>query len=264
MSGNVKLIQNLDILRVSDGKQNRIDDALACEISLNLQLNSRHLVGLQCSPSSIKELAVGFLLSEKLLASVSHISQFEYDPENETVVVNADIDPDRLERFHKQLTIGSGCGRGMSGGEIDPLDCTRKVDTSFRVFGDIVLNLMKKFIRASEVFRITGGVHSGALVCGEEILFLAEDIGRHNALDKVVGWAALSGMGLEDKFALISGRLSLEVVSKSIRSGFPMIVSRGAPTDRAVELARSANLTLVGFARGARMNIYSAAWRMGL
>jgi FdhD protein len=121
---------------------------------------------------------------------------------------------------------------------------------------------MQELDRRSELHRRTGGVHAAALASPSGILVFREDIGRHNAVDKAVGaWLGREG-GFADKILLCSGRLSSEILSKALRCRIPVLVSRSAPTDRGVALARRFNLTLVGFARGRRLNIYSGAERI--
>ena len=112
------------------------------------------------------------------------------------------------------------------------------------------------------LFKSTGGVHSAAIAERDQILFYSEDIGRHNAVDKIVGECILKDISLEDKILLTSGRISSEIVIKGAKLGLPLIVSRSAPTSLAVELARETGITLVGFARGKRLNIYSHSVRI--
>jgi len=126
---------------------------------------------------------------------------------------------------------------------------------------------MGELQRASPLFSSTGGVHLAALSRGDGLLDVAEDIGRHNAVDKVIG-KALRGAGqsadLPNLTLLTTGRLSSEIATKAVRVGLPVVISRSAPTSAAVELAREADLCLVGFARGRRLNVYSAPWRLGI
>ncbi|MBM4039181.1 MAG: formate dehydrogenase accessory sulfurtransferase FdhD [Planctomycetes bacterium] len=171
----------------------------------------------------------------------------------------------------------------------DPLDCWRKTDTSFRVPAAAISSAMRAFLHRSEVYVETGGVHAAAIArcarlgvrvsdaeedlrpggadsgvrpSGAEIVAFAEDIGRHNAFDKAIGACRRQGIALQDKVALVTGRLSLELVAKAIPASIPVLVSRGAPTDAAVKLAAEADLTLIGFARAERMNVYAAEWRV--
>ena len=128
-------------------------------------------------------------------------------------------------------------------------------------YGEVV-NLMREFQRSSYLFKRTGGVHSAALCRREEIEIFAEDIGRHNAIDKVFGESLLKDIQTEDKVALTSGRISSEIVIKVLRRGVPILISLGAPTDLAVSLAEKMRITVIGFARGRRMNVYTHGFRI--
>ncbi len=119
---------------------------------------------------------------------------------------------------------------------------------------------MKEFQSISEIFNLTGGVHSSALVHEEKIIAFMEDIGRHNAIDKVIGCMLINNhtkSEFSNKILLTSGRISSEILNKIIMSKIPVVISRSAPTDRAIEICRQKNITLVGFARANKMNIYS-------
>jgi FdhD protein len=156
----------------------------------------------------------------------------------------------------------SGCGKGVI--FHNPFDLIHRVeiDSGFVVEGRRIAEIMKTFLVGSPEYRETGGVHSAALSDREKILIFKEDIGRHNALDKVVGEALSRGIGFSDKIMLTSGRISSEIMSKILRCRVPLLVARGAPTNQAVKLAREINLTLIGFARGSRMSIFSGAERV--
>jgi len=123
---------------------------------------------------------------------------------------------------------------------------------------------MRDFNKRSELFLNTGGVHSVALGTDEGILLFHEDVGRHNAMDKTIGEASLKNIELFDKTVLTSGRVSSEMLIKAAKGQIPVIVSRSAPTDLAVELANNLGITIIGFARGQRMNIYSNPGRVKL
>ncbi|MCL2677487.1 MAG: formate dehydrogenase accessory sulfurtransferase FdhD, partial [Clostridiales bacterium] len=127
-----------------------------------------------------------------------------------------------------------------------------------------ILRLPPLFLCLSSVFEKTGGVHSCALSDGEEILFFAEDVGRHNAADKIIGHCLLQGIEMRDKLLLTSGRAPFEIIAKVLRAGFALLVSRSAPTDKAIEAAREGGLPLAAFARNGRFNVYSHAEKIDL
>ena len=140
----------------------------------------------------------------------------------------------------------------------------KKASDGFYVSSDAVKALYKEFNQRAVLFKATGCMHSAGISDGERILVIAEDIGRHNAVDKVIGHCIIENISVEDKMMLVSGRLSSEIVSKCARWGIPVLVSRTSPTSYAVEIAEKANITLIGFVRGERFNIYSNGHRVRL
>ncbi|HKZ56668.1 MAG TPA: formate dehydrogenase accessory sulfurtransferase FdhD, partial [Thermodesulfovibrionales bacterium] len=136
------------------------------------------------------------------------------------------------------------------------------IKDAFSIDAGILKTLFKEFQQRSEIFRLTGGVHSAALSDGEKILVFAEDIGRHNAIDKIIGYSILEKIPFAGKLILVSGRLSSEIVSKCSRWGIPIVASRAAPTNLAIEIAETSGITLIGFVRGERINIYTNPQRI--
>jgi len=242
-----------------------VSDPVAREHSVVLSLGGHCLCRLQCSPTQPEELALGFLLTMGLLPrDAAGVSVQTTEQKRETLVdVAIDASEDDVERFRAGLTAGTGCGMGLfSVKGFDPLDCGRKIDMSFRIGAAELAESAGAFQKKSGAYRETGGVHSAGAAAGGRLVAFAEDVGRHNAIDKMIGCCVRAGIPMQDKILLSTGRLSLDVAAKAIRAGAPLLASRSAPTDAAVELARLANLTLVGFVRGSRMNIYCAEWRI--
>jgi FdhD protein len=251
-------------LRVARNERKQIEECVVLERTLVIIASNQTVARMQYLPGQEKELAAGFLVTEGLVeAGELEIDVRPLQPDVTEACSLTAIAPGKLETFRAYASIASGCGGALAGLTVDPLDCNRRIDLSFRVGSAVVSEAMRRLRRRSEVFRLTGGVHSASIVNarGEEIVF-ADDIGRHNALDKVVGACVLRGIQLTDKMALVSGRLSSELAAKCVRSGVALVASPGAPTDLALRIARATRLTLVGFARGDRMNVYSEDWRI--
>jgi len=162
--------------------------------------------------------------------------------------------------IQKPDLIAASGGRGTEWCGVKNKGALEKTSVRFR--GDRLRELMEELQEGSDLFQKTGGSHSAALADNEKILFLVEDIGRHNTLDKLVGRALTEGADTSDKAILLSGRLSSEMTVKSINSGIPVLVSRSAPTDKATEIARTEHMTLVGFMRNGRMTVYSGEKRL--
>ena len=251
----------ISVLRIDKGVKQNFKDSITSEIPLTVYLNEKELLTLSCSPDHLKELSVGFLYTSGIIKSIDEIKSVIIDRQNwisNITLKNSKQSPDLL--FKRLYT--SGCGRGtifysaLDKIHANPIRKDRKISA------EKILELMKSFQKMSTVFKETGGVHSAALSDGEVITAFKEDIGRHNAIDKLTGEALIKKINLEDSLLFTSGRLSSEIVSKVQKMGPAFLISRSAPTDQAIRAAKALNLTLVGFVRGQRMNVYSAAERI--
>jgi FdhD protein len=157
--------------------------------------------------------------------------------------------------------ITSGCGRGAS--FYSAADAaSQKVESQMKIPADNVFNLVRTFQHRSQVYRETGGVHSAALCNTERILVFNEDIGRHNAIDKVFGQCILQDIPTDNHLIITSGRISSEILLKVSKRQIPILISKSAPTNMGVRLAEELGITLIGFVRGKRMNVYSNGWRV--
>lgn len=252
------------VLKVNGNNVEGVIDEVASELPIRLVLNNEPLVTLLCTPAELEELAVGFLLSEGLLRDKSAIKKLEVDEREATVRIElADLPPDFSKLFEKR-TISSGCGKGVTFTSYR-MPADKRIDVKGRLMGlDDIRRLLGTFRTISKLYLETGGVHSAALSDGKEILLFSEDIGRHNAVDKLIGKAFLQSLSVEDKILLTSGRVTSEIVTKAGRNRFPILISRAAPSCMAISYAEDMGITLVGFARGDRMNIYSWPTRIRL
>lgn len=240
--------------------QNKIvegNDIVAREFPLTIFINEREIVTLVCSPQSLRELAIGFLVSEGLIKHYADITSMEIQDEEGLINIKLASTPFSLDSFLRR-NIASCCGKGRAGLYfINDARQIKDIILSIHTYeGKHLSMLMEELENRAEGFRLTGGLHTAALAA-EKILFLAEDIGRHNAIDKILGSLVVSGETPEDKVLMLSGRISSEIVIKAARARIPFIVSRAAPTDLAIELAEDLNITTVGFAREGRFSIYS-------
>lgn len=260
----MELTRDIHIVRYENGEVAEAEDMVVREYALTILLDGEEFITLLCSPASIDCLVTGFLLSESIIKGKADIERIRLDEERGIADVLTNKSSGLAKSLHGKRTMTTGCGKGSSFyNAMDSLHC-RKVAESPRYSAQSVLELMKAFNKSSELFRDTGGVHSVALADAEGIVLFHEDVGRHNAMDKVIGEAAIRELGLSDKLILTSGRVSSEMLIKASKSGIPVIVSRSAPTDLAVELAERLGITVAGFARGNRMNVYSCPKRIKL
>ncbi|MDI6731221.1 MAG: formate dehydrogenase accessory sulfurtransferase FdhD [Candidatus Margulisbacteria bacterium] len=251
------------ITKYREGKPEEIDDVAAVEVPLTIVLNEEQLITLLCSPDKMDFLAIGFLLSEGFISSKEDIESILLDKKITTVRIKIkDIKKVEIETIFGRRIITSGCGKGMTFFDYKDFSQCRNNESQIKISADKILSLINEFQKKSELFKETGGVHSAALSDGEKILLFAEDLGRHNALDKIFGEALWEGVGLRDRLLLTSGRLTSEIVIKALKRDVPIIVSPSAPTDLAIRIAQEMGMTLVGFARGKRMNVYSAKDRI--
>lgn len=212
-------------------------DLVVREITVTISLNRRPLVTLSTSPMEPELLAVGYLTGQGLLTGRAAIKKLATDEAENTVHVTTATE-----------TAGN-----------EPSPCP---DTGYRLPAARVSELTAEFQQRSRLFRATGGVHGAALADTAGIIHFSEDISRRHAIDKVIGYCVLNDVATDHSLLITGGRVAADIVPQVARAGIPVIVSRSAPTDRAVARAERLGITLVGFARGQRMNVYTAAFRI--
>ena len=256
-------VRAIRITRWREDEAEELEDLVVREAPLTIQVNGQELATLLCSPYDLRELTLGFLLSEGILKPSDPVPEVEVNEPGgyAQVTLARDLGPE-LSRTLSRL-VGSGCAalaafyRGADARDARP------IQSRLLVTRPAIWALMKAFQAKSELYRRTGGLHAVALAtAGGEMVAFHEDIGRHNALDRIIGRAYLQRQSLCDRIALTSGRLTSEIVVKAAKAEIPILISRSAPTDLAVGLAEKLSLTLVGFVRGKRLNIYSGAERV--
>jgi FdhD protein len=254
--------EKLKIIKVTEAARAETEDVVTREFPLTILFNDNELVTLLCTPADLGYLAVGFLASEGFITSKDEIKRLLVDDKRGIArVESTEASPLADDLVFKRF-ISSGCGRGASFYSAADVQDQAPVESQVRISAGGVFTLMKRFQQASELFRATGGVHSAALCRGQEIVAFAEDIGRHNAIDKIFGRCLLEDISIEDTVIVTSGRISSEILLKVARRNMPVIISKSAPTDLGVKLATDLGITLIGFVRGRRMNVYSHSERV--
>ena len=244
--------------RITGDSVEDVEDQVASEAPLLLVVNGTELATLLCTPSELEEMAIGFLLSEGLLKEREDLLKLEVDEKSMTAKVTMNAMAEDIEDVVKRKSYTSGCGKGITFSDVRHLKDKSLSDNSLTVGVENIRELLKEFRSISELFRNTGGVHSAALAADDKILMFSEDIGRHNAVDKVVGRMLLdsdlpaSGLGL-----YVSGRASFEMVQKAWAAGFGTVVAVSAPSALAVETAAAAGIGLAGFIRDRGLNLYT-------
>jgi FdhD protein len=259
MSGETS---RLKILRIKGGKTESLRDVVIKEGPVTIFLDDIELANMMCSPKDLDCLAVGFLFAEGLISGKKDVKKVFADERDGVVWVELKKPRKSPEDHIGRRFITTGCGKGLT--FVDAAMDGRHLgsESSFKARAESIPLLMKEFLRKSRLYRITGGVHSAAICSVRSILVFNEDIGRHSAIDKVVGECILKGIRTTDRILVTTGRISSEILVKAARSGTPITVSKSAPTDLAIRLANDLGITLVGFVRGSRMNVYSNEWRI--
>ncbi len=250
------------ITRITKGRRERCEDWVVREERRDLYLNGERLVALVCLPSDLEAFVVGFLVNEGILEQPYRVD-LAIDPDGGRIDVRGSFVDGAVRDFYLKKTLTSGCGSGVTGRDLNEPSRCLKVDTDFVIRRETISAFMRVLKTEASLYQLTGGAHIAALADDQgKLLLAAEDIGRHTAVDKVVGKAILSGIDPGRCVLFCSGRLSSEITTKAIHARTPVLVSRAAPTDLSVRLARRFLLSLVGFARGDRMNVYSVPERI--
>ena len=246
----------VDVVRVPEGAT---EDVVAVEEPLEIRIGGTPVAITMRTPGHDEELAVGFALSEGLRPVGARLPD---DLAANTVELDAPgFDPARLVRsFYTSSSCGV-CGKGAL--EAVAVEAPR-VESDLRLPAALLASLPDRLRESQPAFAATGGLHATGLFDGRgELLCLREDVGRHNAMDKVIGWAFGGGLlPLSRSVLCVSGRLSFELVQKAAVAGCPLLVAVGAPSSLAVRLAQDRGVTLCGFVRGGRLNIYTEPWRV--
>ena len=255
-------IRGFNILRVTEEGRREVEDVIAREFPLTIILDNQELVTLLCTPKDLKYLAIGFLSSEGLIQHKGEIRKIILDDRRGVVRVETEGDKGGATELIFKRLITSGCGSGAAFYRAADTINQAKVESQMKVSAGEVFALVKEFQQSSQIYRATHGVHSAAMCDTKDILIFAEDIGRHNAIDKIFGRCILEDISTDDRMIISSGRISSEVILKIARRNIPIVISKSTPTDLAVDLAARLGVTLIGFVRGKKMNVYTEGWRV--
>ncbi|GIM48347.1 sulfurtransferase FdhD [Collibacillus ludicampi] len=239
------------------------EDEIATEYPLTIVLNGEEFATLVCTPTDLKDLAVGFLASEGVIRLPDEIISVSINEKRGFAYVETiNKQPVSLEFYAKRF-IGSCCGKSRQSFYFhNDVKTAKTITTRSQITVDQCFRLIELLQQQSFYFQTTGGVHNAALCSQDDIIVSRTDIGRHNTLDKIYGYWMFHRIPLKDKVIVFSGRISSEVLLKVAKIGVGMIVSKSAPTDLALDMADELGITIVGFVRGEKMNVYTHPERM--
>ena len=236
---------------VKRGRVEEVKSDVVREQPLTVYVNGERFVTLLCSPFQLEALVVGYLWMEKVIGGVDEIAALsvsEVDGRTEVTLTHRVTLP--TERI-----LTSGCGGGITF-RIDPR-LFSPVRSSIRVTPEVLAARLKDLFSAAVHYQASRGIHGAALTDGDRLLIMAEDVGRHNAVDKIKGDALLRGIATADRILLSTGRISSEMLLKAARMAVPVVASRTSPTEMAIGLAEQLGITVVGYVRSDSLNVYA-------
>jgi FdhD protein len=233
------------------GHLREVKGEIVREQPLTIYVNGQRFITVLSTPRKLDALVVGYLWLEKVIASVSEIRRLSVSE----VDGRADVELAGDVELPQERILTSGCGGGITF-RIDPRVVPR-VESSLRVEPARLFDRMKELYQQAVGYRASRGIHGAALADADRLLFMAEDVGRHNAVDKICGEALLRGEPTRDRVLLSTGRVSSEMLLKGARMGTPLVVSRTSPTEMAVSLGEQLGITVVGYLRHDALNVYA-------
>jgi formate dehydrogenase accessory protein FdhD len=255
MSIDDDTVEVLEISKYNNFNDKKVNDHIITEYPITLFINDEKYVTLLITPNKVKELVLGYMKSEKLIDTILDVKDVNINLEDnraEVYTIN-EIDQDN---YSKDKLLTSGCGVGTRfHDDIDNV-ILESVDSSYHISYDKIIEASKTLNNKSGLFKLTGGVHSCLLVVDNEEYYF-EDIGRHNAVDKAMGHILINRLDTTKSYIISSGRISSDMLLKCAVSKVPIVISRSAPTSLAVKLANKMGLTLIGFVRGNKFNVYA-------
>jgi FdhD protein len=238
---------------IRDEQIREVEDEVVEEKPLSIFVNGRQFITAMISPRMKREFVIGHLFSEGIIKNPEEIESLQIQENIARVLISNPL------KILTRRTIVSGCGGGSSFLDESKLP---EIESDLEISGEDIFDAIKS-ISGSELHRTTGGVHSCGIFTNDKIICISKDIGRHNALDKVIGHALIVGYELSDAFVATTGRISSDMALKCSTANIPLIASRGATTSLAIDIGKRTGLTIVGFVRGSKMNIYTNEHRIG-
>ena len=252
---------DFDVISVRNGTAAETKQSVATEVPCTIVVNDNEVATIMCTPTHFKEFAVGYLYTSGMINSAHEVTGFCCDDTRWRLDVTTSREIDFALLGKRVYT--SGCGRGVMYSNVIMLSSRHPLDTHFSIDKSFVSHCVKWLLSCSSLYKETRGVHTAALSMGGELpAFYRDDIGRHNAVDKVIGRALMDDADFSRSILISTGRISSEILHKVKRTGIPIVLSRGAPTHQTVLMAREMGVTVIGFARGESFTVYSNSDRV--
>jgi len=260
----VEPIFSTEITKIKDNRKILFNDTLVREIKLEIVVNGEKVGAVMATPVDQEALIIGYLMSENIIENIEDIEQIKVLNDGTLVEVVSKVNKESIKKLNSEGVIISGCGKSMTA-NIDPDSIEAKVIKSNLTIDSSLLSYeMERFYTECPLYEQTGCVHTAKLYLGDNIFFTGEDIAQHNTIDKVIGKALLAGFTVTEGFLMVSGRLSSEMVAKAVMHQIPILASRTASTCLGLMIAKKFGLTLIGFVRDGRMNIYANERRINV
>jgi len=228
------------------------------ETPVSLTVNGTVWISFMCTPLHLEELAVGFLFNEGVIQSMDEVADVRVCEHGDNVDVWLHHEAEQPTNWRRT----SGCTGGVTAVDLLAKPNFSLIENSFKVQPDAIMDLVDKLFESQELYRDTGGVHTSALSDGEKVLVAADDIGRHNTLDKIAGLCLMNNIWPENRILITTGRISSEMLQKAAQLNAPILISRTSPSSLSIEMADRYGITLIGYARKHRFNVYSNKQRI--
>ena len=252
----------LPVIKVAAGAGRHAEDIVVREIPVTLYYNGEEIATVLCSPGQTRELAIGFLISEGFLQDRNDLYAIGHHCEENIVRVEGRSRPAQKQVMNKRV-MSACCGKSRASFNFEnDASLVRVQDSALRISFEEAAYYANYLDEHSPLFRQTGGTHNGGVGYAGEVRYVCHDIGRHNVLDKILGRAYIQNLDLAGHVLFFSGRISSEILLKVAKMNIPILVARSAPTALALALAEDLNITVAGFARGERLNIYTCPERI--
>ena len=244
-----------------EDKIETLEDFVIKEDKIEFFLNGKKFLSVMSIALHQDAHIVGFLLSEAVINDFSDIQSINISEDGLKVEVIANVSDEGYSNLFKEKTLTSGCCIGVTGNAEKVFDCAF-INSDYKIKSKDILANMRLFNNSSKLFDNTGCVHKAELVLEDGTIYVAEDIGRHNAIDKVIGLASIDKKDVKRSVLYATGRLSMEMVVKCVMHKIPIVVSKAAVTFQGIKSANEHGITLIGFARGTKMNVYTHSGRV--